>query len=180
MRIFVISDTHGRIDKAVEIYKTLQDIDLIVHLGDLWIDAKRIKSQFNVPVLGVKGNMDGSFSRDGHHILETEFGRIFLAHGHMESVKQGLDNLMYKAESLQCKAAFFGHTHIPLYRQVEGMYLLNPGSLSLPVGGRKGSCAIATVTADSLDAAILFEDVQQTQRKEPGFLRSLLNDSDRF
>ncbi len=180
MRIFVISDTHGKIDKALELYKTLQDIDLIVHLGDLWNDAKKMKDQLNVPLIGVKGNMDGSFSKDGHHILETEYGNIFLTHGHMENVKQSLESILYKAESLQCKAAFFGHTHIPLFQQAEGLYLLNPGSLSLPVGGRKGSYAVATVTEKSLDATILFEDVKQAQKTEPGFLRNLLNNSDRF
>lgn len=180
MKIFVISDTHGRIDKAIEIYNNLQDIDLIVHLGDLWSDAKKIKDQLNVPLIGLKGNMDGSFSRDGHHILETEFGKIFLAHGHMESVKQSLENIMYKAESLECKAVFFGHTHVPLFRQVEGLYLLNPGSLSLPVGGRRGSYAIATISENSLDATILFEDVKQLKKTESGMLKSILNDSDRF
>ena len=180
MRIFVISDTHGRIDKALEIYRTLEDIDLIIHLGDLWNDAKKIKEQLNIPVIGVKGNMDGSFSKEGYHILETELGKIFLAHGHMENVKQSLENIMYKAESLQCKAAFFGHTHIPLFRQIEGLYLLNPGSLSLPVGGRKGSYAIATVTETNLEAAILFEDVLQARKTEPGFLKNMLNNSDRF
>lgn len=186
MRIYVVSDTHGRIDKAMEIYKTLQEIDLIVHLGDHWNDAKRMKEQLNVPLIGVKGNMDGSFARDGYHILETDFGRIFLAHGHMESVKQGLDNIMYKAESLQCRAAFFGHTHIPLFLEANGMYLLNPGSLTLPTGGRKGSYAVATVTKDSLNAAILYADVQRTRKNESGLpgssgsIRSMLNDSDRF
>lgn len=186
MRIYVISDTHGRIEKAMEIYKTLQDIDLIVHLGDHWNDAKRMKEQLNVPLIGVKGNMDGSFARDGYHILETDFGKIFLAHGHMESVKQGLDNIMYKAESLKCRAAFFGHTHTPLFLEANGMYLLNPGSLSLPTGGRKGSYAVATVTKDSLNAAILYEDVQQARKKESGSpgssgsIRNMLNDSDRF
>lgn len=180
MKIFVISDTHGRIEKAIEIYETLTDIDLIIHLGDLWNDAKKIKDRLNVPLIGVKGNMDGSFARDGYHILETEFGKIFLAHGHMESVKQGLENLMYKAESLECKAAFFGHTHIPLFLQIQGMYLLNPGSLTMPVGARKGSYAIAEISEKSIDATILFEDAPQTQKKEGGFLKNILNDSDRF
>ncbi len=156
MRIYVISDTHARTDKAIEIYKTLKDIDLIVHLGDHWNDAKKIKEQLNVPLIGVKGNMDGSFARDGYHILETDFGRIFLAHGHMENVKSGLENIIYRAGSLQCRAAFFGHTHVPLLLEAEGIYLLNPGSLSLPVGGRKGSYAVATVTEHSLDASILY------------------------
>lgn len=180
MKIFVISDTHGKIDKAIEIYKTLNDIDLIIHLGDLWNDGKRIKDQLDAPLIGLKGNMDGSFARDGYHIMETEFGKIFLAHGHMENVKQGYDNIMYKAESLECKAAFFGHTHVPLFVQASGMYLLNPGSLALPAGGRKGSYAVVTIGEKTLDATILFEDVTQTQKTESGFLKSVLNDSDRF
>lgn len=180
MRIYVISDTHGKIDKAMEIYQRLEDIDLIVHLGDHWNDVKRMKDQLNIPLIGVKGNMDGSFSRDGYHILETDFGKIFLAHGHMESVKQSYENIMYKAESLQCRAAFFGHTHIPLFIETEGFYLLNPGSLSLPTGGRKGSYAVATVTENSIDAAILYEDVEQSRKTESGTLKNMLNDSDRF
>jgi putative phosphoesterase len=180
MRIYVISDTHGKIDKAIEIFHTLGEIDLIVHLGDHWNDAKRMKEQLNVPLIGVKGNMDGSFTREGYHILETDFGNIFLSHGHMESVKQSYENIMYKAESLQCRAAFFGHTHIPLFHEAEGFYLLNPGSLSLPVGGRRSSYAVATVTRDSLAASILYADVQQCRKTESGTIKSMLNDSDRF
>ncbi len=180
MRIYVISDTHGRIDKALEIYKTLEDIDLIVHLGDHWNDARRIKEQLDVPVIGVKGNMDGSFSREGYHILKTDFGKVYLAHGHMENVKQSYETILYKAESLHCRAAFFGHTHIPLFREAEGLYLLNPGSLSLPAGGRMGSYAVATITKNCLDAAILYEDVQQVRKAESGAISNMLNDSDRF
>ncbi len=180
MRIYVISDTHGKIDKAIELYHTLQEIDLIIHLGDHWNDAKRMKEQLNVPLIGVKGNMDGAFTREGYQILETDFGKIFLSHGHMESVKQSYENIVYKAESLQCRAAFFGHTHIPLFCEVEGFYLLNPGSLSLPVGGRRSSYAVATVTRDSLVASILYADVQQCPKTGAGTIKNMLNDSDRF
>jgi len=87
---------------------------------------------------------------------------------------------LYKAESLHCKAAFFGHTHIPVFCEAEGIYLLNPGSLSLPIGGRKGSYAVATAEKDSLSASILFENVQPPVKTESGSLKSMLNDSDRF
>lgn len=180
MKIYVISDTHGKIEKAIEIYQDLQDIDLIIHLGDLWNDARRMKEQLNVPLIGLKGNMDGSYDRDGYQILETEFGRIFLAHGHMENIKNSYDTILYKADSLNCKAAFFGHTHIPLFREEEGLYLLNPGSLTLPVGGRQGSYAVATVTDSSLDASIMSETVPAVKKTESGALKNLLNNSDRF
>jgi putative phosphoesterase len=180
LRIFVISDTHGKIDKAVEIFNTLQDIDLIVHLGDHWNDAKKMKDMTHVPLIALKGNMDGSFDREGYQILDTDFGKIFLAHGHMENVKQSYETILYKAESLQCRAVFFGHTHIPVFYEAEGIYLLNPGSLSLPVGGRKGSYAIATIEKDYLSACILFENILPPVKTESGSLKSMLNDSDRF
>lgn len=195
MRLFVLSDTHGKIDKAVEIYKTLKDIDLIVHLGDLSSDAKKLESQLGVSVLGVKGNMDGSFSTKGYQILETDFGKIFIAHGHMENVKDSPQNLLYKAESLGCKGAFYGHTHVPVFEEVGGMYLLNPGSLTLPAGGRQGSYAIVNVTEGSFAASILYlipefsqmnegqlqsRETPQKTKVESGFLRDLLNNSDRF
>ena len=39
MRILVISDTHGEMGKVYEVYRSLKDIDMIVHLGDLKSDA---------------------------------------------------------------------------------------------------------------------------------------------
>ncbi|MBR0597290.1 YfcE family phosphodiesterase [Sinanaerobacter chloroacetimidivorans] len=180
MKLFVISDTHGNIDQAVEIYKKLKDIDLIIHLGDYGKDAKNLENRLGVSVLSVKGNMDGAFSQDGYRILDTVFGKIFLAHGHMENVKQNLQTLLYKAESMGCKAAFFGHTHVPLFEDVEGMYLLNPGSLTLPTGGRKGSYAVVTLSEEGIEAFIGYEEIQQKRKTEYGFLSNLLNQSDRF
>jgi len=180
LRIFVISDTHGKIEKAAEILKKLQDIDMVIHLGDLWKDAEKLRNQFTIPVLSVKGNMDGCFSKDEYKILETDFGKIFIAHGHMENVKQGPQNIMYKAESLGCRAIFFGHTHKPVFLEIERMYLLNPGSLTLPTGGEKGSYAVATIEKDSLRATILYEDLKQLSKTDSGFLKDLLNNSDRF
>lgn len=196
MKLLVISDTHGKIDKAIEIYKTRKDVDLILHLGDLSSDAKKIESQLGVSVLSVKGNMDGCYSREGYQILETSFGNIFIAHGHMENVKQSPHNLIYKAESLGCKAAFYGHTHVPVFEQLGGIYLLNPGSLTLPLGGRKGSYALVNVTEDKLKASIVYLTpkvtvvLEPSQEPEPtssqksiveaGTLRDMLNNSDRF
>ena len=180
MRIYVIGDTHGRTEKAVSIYQNLKEIDLVVHLGDFWKDAQSLKRQFQVPLLSVKGNMDGCFSKEEYKILETDFGKIYIAHGHMENVKQGPQNILYKAESLGCRAVFFGHTHKPVFLELEGMYLLNPGSLTLPVGGRKGSCAVVSIDSGSLNATILYEELDLIEKSESGRLKNMLNHSDRF
>ena len=34
MKIFVISDTHGKTSKVTQVWSKLTDVDLVVHLGD--------------------------------------------------------------------------------------------------------------------------------------------------
>lgn len=60
--IMVISDTHGEIDEVLEQYNRLNNIDMIIHLGDYASDAKRIERETGTTVVAVKGNMDGEKS----------------------------------------------------------------------------------------------------------------------
>ncbi|MGI6733795.1 MAG: YfcE family phosphodiesterase [Anaerovoracaceae bacterium] len=188
MKFFVISDTHGDVETAIQVYNTLAGIDRILHLGDYARDGWLLESRLGVPVTALKGNMDGSYSNEDYQLMNTEFGKIYLSHGHMEAVKYGPENLLYKASSLGCKAALYGHTHIPVFEDLGGMYLLNPGSLTHPRGGRRGSYAIVTTSAESFQATILYWDPdaqsentggEDKKNISSGFLRRILNDSDR-
>lgn len=186
MRFFVISDTHGKTETAVNIYKKLEHVDMIIHLGDLASDAKLLESVLHTDVISVKGNMDGSYSKGDFNILETEYGKIYLAHGHMENVKVSPQTILYRAMEEGCKAAIFGHTHIPYYDEVQGIYLLNPGSLTLPKGGHQASYAMVNTSETTFEVGIIYVDQvlnapQKTKPKvEAGYLKNLLNNSDRF
>jgi putative phosphoesterase len=156
MKLLILSDTHGRIEDAVAAANRFTDLDMILHLGDCRKDAKAMAQKVKTPILSVNGNMDGDFSHRGYKILETEYGRIFVAHGHMEGVKNSLNTIIAKAESLNCKAAFFGHTHQPYFRELEGFYLLNPGSISCPgISGQK-SYAVVHLSPESFEGSILY------------------------
>ncbi len=161
MRFLVISDTHGRISEAENVVNSLSGIDYVLHLGDYQRDGLRLESRCGVPVVALKGNMDGSFSNEGYRIIDTEYGRMYLSHGHMEAVKRGPENILYKASSLGCIAALHGHTHVPEYRDLGGIYLLNPGSLTQPRGKRRGSYAIITTSPDAFQATIFFLDFER-------------------
>jgi len=170
MRYLIFSDTHGDVADAVSVFRATHDIDEIIHLGDTYRDALAIAEATGVPVTCVKGNMDGEYDPDGYEILETEWGNIFLAHGHMESVKSGPEEIVSKAMTLGCRAAFYGHTHLPEYEQrPDGFILLNPGSLGRPAGGRKGTYAVATV-GDDFRAMILTWSGEPPRRKAAGSL----------
>lgn len=111
MKILVIGDTHGQLNKIREIFPKLTNLDLIAHTGDHLEDGHALEREFGIPVVAVKGNCDGSYSADDFEIIETDYGRILLIHGHMQHVNYRLDNLYYKAMEENCKAVFFGHTH---------------------------------------------------------------------
>lgn len=182
MRILVISDTHGQVQQAMAVYKKLQEqepVDCIVHLGDMVSDARALEVRLGASVISVKGNMDESYSENDCRVLETVYGNLLLTHGHMENVKFGTQNLLYRAEELGCKAVLFGHTHQPCFENASGIYLLNPGSLTRPRMGGEGSYAVVTLTQAEFCASILFYYPGQ-QSPQGGRLRDMLNNSDRF
>ncbi|MCQ4637286.1 metallophosphoesterase [Anaerovorax odorimutans] len=182
MKIFVISDTHGRTEKVTEVWAKLTNVDLVVHLGDYIEDARRLEKELETEVVSVKGNMDGSYNSDDYRILETEYGKLLLTHGHMDNVKMSPLNLVYRAEELGCKAVLFGHTHRPAYEEAGGIYLVNPGSLSLPRDGSDGSYAIIHTSPEEFNCAIVYYSSLSPKKKPPsgGRLRQMLNYSDRF
>ena len=180
MKILVIGDTHGKLNKLRDIWPKLTDIDLIAHTGDHFSDALRIEAEFGVPVVAVGGNCDGS--GPDREIIETECGRILVTHGHREGVKYDLGNLYYSALEEECRAVFYGHTHCSSIVESDGIHFVNPGSLSLPRDNKSGSYAIVRTAEDSFDASIVYYDTVMGKSRGPtsGFLKSIINYSDRF
>lgn len=155
MKILVISDTHGRLEKAQELIEKKGPFDLVVHLGDLEEDARILARRTGAQIRCVKGNMDGG-TREDAQVLSTSFGDILLVHGHIQGVKNGLMNIVYAAGEKNCRAVFFGHTHVPLLEESQGIYLLNPGSLTLPHLADRGSYAIVEIEKEQMHASILY------------------------
>ena len=180
MKILLIGDTHGKLNKLRDIWPKLTDIDLIAHTGDHYSDAIKIEKEFPVPVIAVAGNCDGA----GPQIktIETEYGRILLTHGHREGVKYDMNNLYYRALEEDCKAVFYGHTHCSYIVESDGIYFVNPGSLTLPRDNKSGSYAIVRTAVDSFDASIVYYDtiMGDRRRSSSGFLKSIINYSVRF
>ncbi len=157
MNILVLSDTHGAIDRAEEMFHRLSEgtpIDCVIHCGDHYKDALRLEESLGIEVICVHGNCDGQRSREVR-VLETPAGRIAITHGHTENVDVTLQNLVYLAQEYECRAVCFGHTHVPINEIENGIRLLNPGSLSNPRGGSKPSCALMVATEKALTAALV-------------------------
>lgn len=139
MKILVISDTHGDINKAEEAIRSNPGINLIIHLGDYFRDAQKLSDTFpNIPIEYIYGNSDFMIEDvPAEKLIEIGGKRIFLTHGHRYSVKWDYDKLYRKAEETKADVLLFGHTHVPDLIEKGRYYVLNPGSTSDP---RDDSC----------------------------------------
>lgn len=142
MRVGVFSDTHGDLSRLSMALKEMGEIDAFLHLGDFGTDAEAIQKVVNVPFYAVRGNCDFVKKYPAEEIVELEGARLFLAHGDQF---RDIYSLACRAEEAHCQMALYGHTHIPLFTAQGPLLILNPGSLTRPLGGSQPSCALLEI-----------------------------------
>ena len=131
MKILLMSDSHGN-KKAI--YRAIENElpELVLHLGDHNYDCSdAIQSYPEITFRTVRGNCD-RFSPE----LETdEFTindmRFIMTHGNLFGVKTGYSRIISFAAARNANVLLFGHTHIPYYSVIEGLTVINPGSVGM-------------------------------------------------
>lgn len=149
----VISDIHGSLDGALLVKNAFKkhNADCILCLGDILYHGPRndlpndyypkkvipILNDLANYIISVRGNCDAEVDQmvldfactSDYNIIPYQNNKIFMSHGHIYSP----NNL----PTLNKGDLFLsGHTHIPTAElNNEGIYLLNPGSISLPKNG---------------------------------------------
>lgn len=136
MEILVISDTHGNINKVIQLLEGDHCFDHIIHLGDLVRDAEDIEHIFGIPMTYVSGNCDYYEPNvlDERMLIIGE-QKILITHGHNYGVKNSLQELRCIIREKRANIVLFGHTHKALIEYYEDGILFNPGSISLPKDG---------------------------------------------
>jgi uncharacterized protein len=200
LKLLVISDTHGHIDRAIRLLPLFTDLDAIIHLGDYLRDAEHLQKYTDVKIIAVGGNCDGVTSKtEAIKTLDSPFGSLLITHGHLHGAKKGIDRLLYQAAESKAKAVLFGHTHTPFYGIFDGVSLINPGSLSLPGNQTQGTYAVINIDEAGISCSLVnYQDpptptppnkppgqepprIKTREKKQTGgFLRDILNNSDRF
>lgn len=159
MKIFFMSDIHGSLyylNKALKAYER-EKCEYIVILGDVLYHGPRndipkgydpksvanILNKLKNKIMCVKGNCDGEVDQmmiefpilcDYSTIFYKE-KRLFLTHGH----KYNKNNMLPVDKG---DIIISGHTHIPVCEKVEGVYFINPGSITFPKENTKHSYGI--------------------------------------
>lgn len=147
-QIGLISDTHmpRRWDKIPDVVPEIfKGVDLILHAGDvgeLWVlDALGEIA----PTIAVHGNdetEEAQRSLPYQQLLTIGGVRILLCHSHIPDRAQELSSrkddswaskLKRKSEQAQAVGAaiyVFGHLHVPMVKEEDGVLLLNPGAIA--------------------------------------------------
>jgi putative phosphoesterase len=117
----VISDTHGLL--RPEALVALQDVDRIVHAGDIGSPEVLRGLAAIAPVTAVRGNNDhGPWARKLPHTGVLELGRIVLY------VIHDVKELDLDPRVAGLSAVITGHSHRPLAEERDGVLFFNPGS----------------------------------------------------
>lgn len=159
----VLSDNHGNWKRVYDLISNLRSqVDYIIHCGDSEFDADDpIWEEIDGVV---KGNMDYD-NYPPYQIIDTEFGKLYLTHGHLDGVNSGLENLYLKAKEEGAKFIFYGHTHRLKADYVGDTLLLNPGSLSSS-RGKYPYLTYAIVEVNEINLEVKYFDDQMANIPE--------------
>ena len=129
MKIIVVSDTHGNrssLDRVMELHS---DADAVVHCGDSRGEMADVKLRYpDKQYFEVAGNCDVGSPLPLTLFFELDGLRFMATHGHAYHVKFGPEGLARVAKEEGCAAVFYGHTHIPDDRVIDGVRVLCPGA----------------------------------------------------
>lgn len=139
-KFIVLSDSHGNAEGVSALLPLVAENDYVIHLGDGVGDIRKLRDYYPDKTYFCAGNCDFLSQYPTEGVLETEGVRIFYCHGHQYGVKQDLQSLAVAAKSRDCDIALYGHTHEAKISHLEGVTLINPGSLRYAVGKGGSYC----------------------------------------
>lgn len=149
MKLMFVSDIHGSYyyaKKVIEKYRE-EEADNMIILGDILYHGPRnslpkeynpkkvieLLNQLKEKIICVRGNCDAEVDQmvlefpimSDYNIIFHNNKRIFATHGHLFNE----DNMPPLGEG---DILIHGHTHLPVAKEIDNRYILNPGSISLP------------------------------------------------
>ncbi len=154
MKLLVLSDLHGKTDRAERAISLHRDAEAVLFLGDGTRELSELCARMGILPICVRGNCDtfslfGSGANEYPEERMLRFGdfKILMTHGHRQGVKRGTDVAIAYAATRGADILLYGHTHLaeerclPEGTEIGGtvlersMWVMNPGSLGEPRGG---------------------------------------------
>ncbi|MBE5663216.1 metallophosphoesterase [Staphylococcus sp. SS60] len=153
----VVSDNHTESGILYQIYEKHSDADVFLHLGDSEFEYNDTElSLFH----RVKGNCDFYPEFENEAVIKCNDVKVFYTHGHLYQVNRTRALLAEKAHELGCLFAFYGHTHVAKYEFINGVHVINPGSISQSRSSMEETYAEIIVDDETKHGLINFKNRQ--------------------
>lgn len=150
MRIVVMSDSHGYNSAIYNVLELEEGADLFLHCGDICEDS------YMFPSLEVVSGNNDFYDYPMEKIMDVGNHRILMVHSHQFSFLKREEKMVKYAKEHGCDIVCFGHTHVACDKMVEGVHLLNPGSLYMSRDGKPTSYAVIELNGDKIETKIVF------------------------
>lgn len=156
MKIVIISDNHGNtyyMEEILSIYD--KDVTGWIHCGDSeLLEDNPLWQHFKT----VEGNMDIAEGFKLEHVAEFEGEKFLIAHGHRHAVKRSYDELKSRAKEEGCRFVFYGHTHIAKIEKEDGIFFINPGSITQPRDREVGTYLVMDIDSNAQTVSFNYFD----------------------
>lgn len=152
MKIYVLSDSHNSF-KFAHFLEICQDADMVIHCGDGQRDVEDLKNVLSCSVFAVKGNCD--FSGQRELLIEVCGYKIFVAHGDIYGVKNGISTISFRAKQVGADIVLYGHSHIPDITFKDDIWFINPGSLTQPRENKVPTYCILEISGETIKPALM-------------------------
>ena len=130
MKILVFSDSHGDIESMKRAIKKHRHAEVIIFCGDGAREFSELRVLYpDKAFFGVTGNCDWYTDLPSYQEIELCNKRIFITHGHLFGVKNGISRLIDMGRSNGFDIMLFGHTHQQFTSAEGAMLVMNPGSV---------------------------------------------------
>ena len=146
MKVLIVSDTHGHDENLERAVMMETPFHMLVHCGDVEGREIFIEALVDSTCCIVAGNNDFFSDLPREEEIELDGNKVLVTHGNYYGVSMDISGVAEEAKSRDCDAVFFGHTHKPVIEEIDGVLVINPGSLSYPrQEGRQPSYAIMEI-----------------------------------
>jgi putative phosphoesterase len=158
VRLGVISDTHipsrapGIPRRVLEIF---EGVGLILHAGDVSVRAALDELAAVAPVHAVAGNIDDpSLRAELPEQVRLDIEGVAIGMIHDSGPSKGRRERM-RRRFPGCRVVVYGHSHMPVVEDREGLLLLNPGSACDPRRAKVPTVAILEVAGGDVSAELV-------------------------
>ncbi len=146
MQIVLISDTHGRNDVFAQLRERHPHANAYLHAGDSETESMNLDG-----FASVQGNNDYYSAHPDQLLLDLGGFRVLMVHGHQYHAANRITGLVGRAKKYGATLVFYGHTHVFHIETIDGITLVNPGSLWRNRDFTPESYALITMDAEGVN-----------------------------